>query len=244
MNRRLFFPIVAVVALFCVPAAAYVLNGHAILRHFAEAQSSLHASASPLIGSAHIHNGREAWPVRIELTKGGGCRAQVGTQQGDAIVTRANGRISSQGASFPALEAFVALACPVLSMRDLSTDDAETSMEQFATSLGVDLNVSSLSRVDDRVGYIVGAHPRHPERPQLWFDKETDRPLRIIAQHDGQLWDIRLLDSASIATNRLAPRIATVWLGSERQIELRLMAANPKLTGHETPAAEIEEEEE
>lgn len=244
MNRPLLLASVGAGLLLAVPAGAYVANGHAILRRFAEAQSSLRASASPLIGTAQLNNSRDEWPARLEFTKGGGCRAQVRTQEGDAIVTRSGGRVSSQGASVPALEAFVTLACPLLSMRDVPADDAETTISQLAAGLGVDLNVSALSRVDDRVGYIVGARPRHADRPQLWFDKETDRPLRIIAQQNGQLWDIHLLDSASIATNRLAPRIVSVWLGSERQIELRLMAQSPRLTGHETPAAELEEEEE
>jgi hypothetical protein len=244
VNTGLRISIAGAALLVAVPAGAYVLSGHTILRRFAEAQATLHASASALVGTAHIHNGREDWPVRLDLTKGGGCRAQVGTPQGDAIMSRTNGRLSSQGASFPALEAFVELACPVLAMRDVPVDEADTTISQFAGALGVDMNVSALSLVDDRVGYIVGARPRQPQRPQLWFDKETDRPLRIIAQHSGQLWDIRLLDSDSIATNRLGPRIVNVWQGSERQLELRLMAANPRLSGHELPSAEIEEEDE
>lgn len=46
--------------------------------------------------------------------------------------------------------------------------------------LGVDLRVSSLGRLEDRVVYVVGADYPDETVPQVWIDKETLKPVRWI----------------------------------------------------------------
>lgn len=48
------------------------------------------------------------------------------------------------------------------------------------TQLGIKLNVVSLGRFKERIAYVIGA--RYPDEsvPQLWVDKETFRPIRLI----------------------------------------------------------------
>ena len=53
--------------------------------------------------------------------------------------------------------------------------------------LGIDVSISSLGRFQDKIAYVLGA--QYPEKtpPQLWIEKNTFRPLRLIpANKNGQ----------------------------------------------------------
>ena len=54
------------------------------------------------------------------------------------------------------------------------------------TLLGIDLDVVSLGRFKERIAYVIGA--RYPDEsvPQLWVDKETFSPIRVILSCDGE----------------------------------------------------------
>jgi hypothetical protein len=54
------------------------------------------------------------------------------------------------------------------------------------TQLGIKLNVVSLGRFKERIAYVIGA--RYPDEsvPQLWVDKETFRPIRLILSGGGE----------------------------------------------------------
>ena len=47
-------------------------------------------------------------------------------------------------------------------------------------SVGVDVQVSSLGRLDDRYCYVVGAHFPNEDVAQLWVDKDTFLPFRLL----------------------------------------------------------------
>jgi hypothetical protein len=200
-----------------------------------------HSVPSPIIGSVRVGDRAEDLPLSLEITRTG-CRAQVQSPRGTTLVTLASGKVTALGPPMPALEAFVALACPLLSFKNVPASDAETEVTKIALGWGVDMNIASLSRVEGRFGYVVGAAPRALKQPQIWFDQASNRPLRVIAPNAGQVWDVRFIDAGSIATNRLAPRVVTVWAGSARQLELHLMAATPRLSGEEGPATDVEED--
>ncbi len=55
--------------------------------------------------------------------------------------------------------------------------------------LGIDVTVSSLGRLEDRYCYVVGA--RYPDEtpPQLWVEKDTFHPLRLILPPSTRLTD-------------------------------------------------------
>ena len=52
--------------------------------------------------------------------------------------------------------------------------------------------------------------------------------MRVIAARAGDRWDVRLNGAESIATNRLAPRLVTVYRNDDWQLVLQLMASTPK----------------
>jgi hypothetical protein len=47
-------------------------------------------------------------------------------------------------------------------------------------TVGVDVQVSSLGRLDDRYCYVVGAHFPNEDVAQLWVDKDTFLPFRLL----------------------------------------------------------------
>jgi hypothetical protein len=230
------------VALGGGPAEAVVPGARTIVRKYAEVQALEHVAPSQLTGQARLPGRPEDLALTMDIAAKT-CRAQVQTPQGTTLVSLGSGKITIAGPPLPALEAFAALACPFFWFRNVPAADASSTMLRMASSMGVDLNVTSLSRTAGRVGYVIGAAPRDLRSPQIWFDQATGRPLRVIAFHAGLLWDIRFSDAESIATNRLAPRVVDIWAGRERQLEMHLVAATPKITGDEEPA-EVEEDAE
>jgi hypothetical protein len=77
---------------------------------------------------------------------------------------------------------------PVLLMPKGDTPDEQAA--RICSSLkaaGIDLNVVSLGRHSDGVAYIVGAAVFSPQAPQLWLDRATLHPLRIVLRHPASL---------------------------------------------------------
>jgi len=52
--------------------------------------------------------------------------------------------------------------------------------------VGVDTQVTSLYHLNRRVVVIVGALPMQPDAPQVWFDRDTGAPVRVIYVLPGQ----------------------------------------------------------
>lgn len=223
------------------PAFAYVVAPVSIVRQFAQVEALDRVTPGPLVGRARVGGSTTDLTARLELSKTS-CKSQVDLPGEKAVSTFAGGHVETEGTALPALEAFTALACPLLTLHDIPADEAEKAVQVFAKSIGVDYAVSSLSQLDGRVGLVVGARAHQLQRPQIWFDKVTSRPSRVIASHGGKLWDIRFLDGASIATNRQAPRVTAVWQGTEKHLEVHWMAVNPKAPAEAVPTTEMDEE--
>jgi hypothetical protein len=160
-------------------------------------------------------------PVQVELQAGASCRMQVELPGGVATSALDKGRLVA--GTNPALDAAVALSCPLAALRGVSAADAEVRVAKIAAALGVDSATVSLSRLGRHPAWVVGARPQEPDRPQLWFDKESNRPVRVVAKVGGKVWDVRLLDPASLATHQAHPRLVEVWQNRERLLSLRLM---------------------
>ncbi len=60
-------------------------------------------------------------------------------------------------------------------------------LENRLKTLGVDLSVSSLGRFNGKIVYIIGAKYPDNSKPQLWIDKETFRPIRLLIKNPTDL---------------------------------------------------------
>jgi len=226
-------------------ADAYLLNSRAVFRRFAERQALDHAKPGTLVGRALVQepvpNGREKdVPVKVDVAFPAACTARLELPDGVSQVSVAKGKLSSEGAEFPALQAYAALGCPLATLKNMPASDAEVTLVRVAGTLGVDQATVTLSRLGRRAAWVVGAKPQELQKPQLWFDKETSRPIRVIAKWGGQTWDIRFDDPAAIATGGRHPRVVEVWLGAQRQLAMRLMAG--ELGAARAADSELEDE--
>ncbi len=62
--------------------------------------------------------------------------------------------------------------------------DTELLLERLS-GLGIELKVVSLGRYKDKIAYVIGAKYPDESVPQVWIDKESFRPLRLILEGDG-----------------------------------------------------------
>jgi len=234
-SARAALPAVAAVGLASATAGAYVIGAPSVFRRFAEKQAFDPPAPVTLVGRAFLADpgagGTETEvPIRMDLAGPSGCRAQLELPGGTATASMEKGKFA--GGSNPALDAAVALGCPLASLRGQPAVDVEARLAKTAAGMGIDATLVSLSRLGRRPAWIVGARPQDPERPQLWFDKESSRPVRVVGKVAGRLWDVRFLDPASLATRGTHPRIVEVWQGRDRLLAIHLMT-----TGAEGAAA-------
>ena len=54
------------------------------------------------------------------------------------------------------------------------------ALVDYLRTVGVDVQVSSLGRLDDHYCYVVGAHFPNEDVAQLWVDKDTFLPFRLL----------------------------------------------------------------
>ena len=62
--------------------------------------------------------------------------------------------------------------------KDIILYHSRVLLNEKLTLLGVDVTVTSLGRLDGEILYIVGAQYPDESRPQIWFDRNTFRPMR------------------------------------------------------------------
>ena len=82
--------------------------------------------------------------------------------------------------------------------KDLLLYRSREALSERLTTLGIDVTVSSLGKFDDRLALVVGAEFPDETAPQIWVDKETFQPQRLIipsADDDRSgILDIRYTD--------------------------------------------------
>ncbi|HOX43595.1 MAG TPA: hypothetical protein PK668_08355 [Myxococcota bacterium] len=62
--------------------------------------------------------------------------------------------------------------------------------ERLLAALKVDTKVSTLSRFNARIAWVVGAKEWERDRPQLWLDKDSYLPLRLMVRDGGSIVDL------------------------------------------------------
>ena len=76
-----------------------------------------------------------------------------------------------------------------LRYHDILMAKSRPALVDLLRTAGVDVQVSSLGRLDDRYCYVVGAHFPNEDVAQLWVDKDTFLPFRLLlpssALHPG-----------------------------------------------------------
>lgn len=220
-----------------LPALGAGADGRSAIRRFAEQQAGDRAGAAMLVGRATVGPAaRLELPASLDLG-GQACKWKLELAEGSATASLSGGKVSEEGPAMPALAALATLACPWLAIRALPADEADAVIGKQLTALGAAASTSSLARADRRVAVVIGARAGDRSRPQLWLDQETGRPVRVLGKVASQLWEARLLEPASIATGRRAPRVVEIWRGAERKLQIRLMTPQAEAVRDGTPVS-------
>ncbi len=77
--------------------------------------------------------------------------------------------------------------------------------ERLLAAVKVNTKVDTLSRFASRVAYVLGAKESQRDRPQLWLDKETFLPLRLMVRDGSSIVDLVWRDWGSRTTGEWFP---------------------------------------
>jgi len=86
----------------------------------------------------------------------------------DGVITVVDGKISDESDN------------PYDRYTDLLLFRSNNSLQKQLLDLGVNVQISSLGRFQDKMAYVVGAQYPNEDTPQVWLDKNTFRPIRWI----------------------------------------------------------------
>jgi hypothetical protein len=155
------------------------------------------------------------FPLQCRLEAEGGLLLSVkGTAQNPEGV--------AEGPSGPALR-LIQLACPFIAYRGVPPADAPQTLRVAALAVGADVGAGAgLSRLSDRVAYVLGAKPRDATSPQLWLYKDNAAPARLIAQGGA---DLRLLQYGSPAAAEWFPRAIELWTAGQLAARFEVLEA-------------------
>jgi hypothetical protein len=107
----------------------------------------------------------------------------------------------------------------------------ETLLERLMT-LGIDVTVSSLGKFDDRLALVIGAEFPDETVPQIWVDKETFQPQRLMIPSAGGdrsgILEIRYIDWQPIGKIWYPMQIEFIQDGTTvRTVEVSNYQINP-----------------
>ena len=69
--------------------------------------------------------------------------------------------------------------------KDILLFRSREKLAEFLLRMGVDVSISSLGRFEDRIAFVIGANYPDESGNQLWVDKDTLLPLRLILNGIG-----------------------------------------------------------
>jgi outer membrane lipoprotein-sorting protein len=67
--------------------------------------------------------------------------------------------------------------------KDLLLYPSRALLLEHLTARGIDVSTSSLGRFEGKIAYVVGDTPPHNTRSQVWFEKDTLKPIRWIMRN-------------------------------------------------------------
>lgn len=78
--------------------------------------------------------------------------------------------------------------------KDLLLYRSREALSERLSSLGVDISVSSLGKLEGLNAFVLGAEYPDESRPQVWIDKVTFHPLRMIIPSDSSAYSTDFLE--------------------------------------------------
>jgi hypothetical protein len=232
----------ALIALFSLAAQAYLPPASAILLRVAQRRSDVASRSYQVRGTATFAGdaarraaasaglslqGQELSAPALLLVKSPGqCRLELSPPGERLAVSQRGGAISGRRGLDGVVEAraLVAAACTLLT-RSGSAVESERHLARALAARGVSLSEVSFGHVDGGVAWVIGGKPRDA-RPEVWIDKLSFQPVRLVAPEPGGPIDVRLLGFGAPPGGEGFPRTIEVWRGEE--LALRFVAGKVK----------------
>jgi hypothetical protein len=222
-----------------VPAAAYILPVPGILKRMGEKRAALSLDALEVSASLSARGdvaealsrapgvsavgGQVSAPALFRMKVPGRCRLELAPpdapEASRPYVAVRDAKVSGSGGldRVPAAVALVRAACALLATH--VAGDASESYGAALTRRGIALGEATLGRFDGRIAYVVGGRAKDA-KPLLFVEKDGFRPLRLLSQEGGTLYDVRLLGWGSPTGGDWFPRAVEVWTGDALRLRL------------------------
>ena len=119
--------------------------------------------------------------------------------------------------------------------KDLLLYRSRETLSERLMKLGVDVTVSSLGKFDNRLALVIGAEFPDETAPQIWVDKETFKPQRLIfpsaADEPGGMLEIRYINWQPIGKTWYPMQIEFIQDGTTvRTVEVNHYEINPNFS--------------
>ncbi|MGD8990583.1 MAG: hypothetical protein PVI00_03925 [Desulfobacterales bacterium] len=119
--------------------------------------------------------------------------------------------------------------------KDLLLYRSRESLSRRLMNLGIDIRISSLGKFEDQLALVIGAEFPDETAPQLWVDKATFQPQRLIVpstgQESGGTMEIRYAGWQPIGNTLYPMQIEFIQDGTiVRKVEVRHYQINPNFS--------------
>jgi hypothetical protein len=214
------------VALSSSPALAYRPSAGTVLRQAMERAierkpRALKVDATVQLFAADGARRGEPLAERVWVATPGQLRRETEGDDGVVVEVRADGRTLTKTPGQPdklgkaGVDVLVDVLAPLA--------PASASAEQLLAALkalGINTEVTSFARFDGRVAILVGSKPWQTDQPQVWFDKDTLLPVRVVTFGKGSdggpvKVDVRYLGWGSPVGGNWYPGSIEIWRGDK-----------------------------
>lgn len=217
-------------------AAAYVLPASYILHELAKARRDMNIRDMTITLETHYGDPTETISERLYMKAPASSRRQDDAEPPQVHIQKKLKHAAGTEGSLRVQSGPLTELLPLFLLGDgKDLDNYSANARRALEHLGIDVKKSSMSRRQERIVYIIGATPHEKDKPQLWLDKHSYRPLRYIyyLNEDGKeiRYEMVFEDWASTVTNNLFPRITELWRDGKmiRHSEVEDLQTNQRL---------------
>jgi hypothetical protein len=213
--------LIALVALGCLAsetAEAYILPAHYILKLMADKRRRMAIRDLSIQLTTEIDDLDEPVEERLYMKNPERLR-RIRQHGGDTeLLVQIEGRAAkgTEGAlsriKGPPPDLLPALLMPLGNDTEEMTARLLKSLER----LGVDTKVVTLGRFNDSIVYIIGGRHDDEDKAQLWVEKDTFLPIRLLAKKDGERVEQRWEEFGSASTGDWFPRVIETYVSGRR----------------------------
>jgi hypothetical protein len=210
MSLRLI--VVLIVTLIAAPAFAYVPPAGFIVGKLAEKRAAVNPSELEVSLETSYAGGEPSMeklllkrPYRLRWSRAEGEGEWVYVyKEGEAAEVSSKGDVKRSRVE---LEPIAELLAPKAQAQEPLRDEYLGIIKR----LNIDPQTVSLQRFASRVAYVIGAAPNDHDKAQLWIDKDSFQPVRVLfrGDHDGKkgMWDVQLREFGARETGDAFPRV-------------------------------------